>query len=211
MAFGTRAFRNLVLASVLEAERIDAQTDPSFLRMTLHINDSDIRFAYPAVLPTAISRAAKSPPIMSSRPQTADSTRPHTTAFVSTFRPHTADSARPNTADTTRPQTATSNGRPHTADSARPHIADSSRSPRRPNTAGSIRVNTADSYTPGSADGSTTHLNPYNTFPSPPNSYSNHSLLSSLSTSPPRRGLMTRQIPNAEPEPESPKSAWSDS
>ncbi|KAJ7814223.1 hypothetical protein B0H14DRAFT_2376125 [Mycena olivaceomarginata] len=103
VAFGTRAFRNLVLASVFETERAHGIPYPSSSQIVSHV--SEMRFAHPPParpLPSAISRNAKpsrqtaSPP----RPQTADSTRPHT---ADSTRPYTAGSTRPHTADSTRP------------------------------------------------------------------------------------------------------------
>ncbi|KAJ7764144.1 hypothetical protein DFH07DRAFT_956163 [Mycena maculata] len=135
VAFGTRAFRNLMLATLLEAERAHGFPYPSSSPIISHT--SEIRYAHPA--PT--------------RPSPIPVSRAH-------------------------------QSRPHTA---------------------------------GSTDAaSTAHLNPNTSFPSPPSSYSNHSILSSpssshsplshspLSISPLRRGAL-RQIP------EPPRSEWSDS
>ncbi|KAJ7925436.1 hypothetical protein B0H13DRAFT_2654271 [Mycena leptocephala] len=217
VAFGTRAFRNFMLASVLEVDRAHGLPYPSSSQLVSH--ESDMRFAYPSPtrpLPIVAPRSTKSPrppttgptrPLGgSSRPHTADSARTHTAGSTPSYtagstRPHTADSARPYTGGSTRPHAAGST-HPHTADSARPYTADSA----RPRTADSARPNTAGS----SANGSTAHLNPYTTFPSPPSSYINHSLPTAspspkvpLSISPPRRGTI-REIS------ESPKSVWSD-
>ncbi|KAJ7434317.1 hypothetical protein B0H11DRAFT_734461 [Mycena galericulata] len=135
VGFGTRGFRNLMLAAVLEAERQPSLPYPSTSPVISHANE--IRYAHP-------------PP---TRPATAPTSR------------HPKLSSRPHTADT---------------------------------------------------DASTAHLNPYTTFPSPPNSYTNHSILSSpsssqsplsasmspVSLSPLRRGA-ARQTSD-------PKSGWSD-
>ncbi|KAJ7245916.1 hypothetical protein B0H12DRAFT_770515 [Mycena haematopus] len=170
VAFGTRAFRNFVLASAYEADRVHSHPYPS--SSPIISPSSEMRFALPPPtrpLPSVVARNAKSP-----RAPT-----------VGLRRPNTADSTRPHTANSTRPHTASST-RPHTADSTRPHTA-------------------------GSTDNeSTAPLNPYTTFPSPPNSYINHSLGSPSSTShsapfvTPPRVSPVRQIP------EPPKSTWSD-
>ncbi|KAJ7775525.1 hypothetical protein B0H16DRAFT_46918 [Mycena metata] len=221
-AFGTRAFRNLMLAAALEMDADRSLPYPSSSPIVSH--DSEKRYAHsehalsvrPA--PSLMSRSVESLPHLrtaeSNRPHTADSARPRT---VAESRPSTADSRRPNTADSPHLNRSASNrsirqpitARPYVASSTRPHTADST----RPHTGGSTRPPTGTSES-----GSTAPLipNPYTTFPSPPNSYTNHSLMASslpsnapLSTSansmtPLRRGDLreTRGYPRSE---------WSDS
>ncbi|KAJ6529511.1 hypothetical protein DFH09DRAFT_154319 [Mycena vulgaris] len=128
VAFGTRAFRNLMLATILEAERAHGLPYPSTSPIISHA--SETRYAHPP--PTRTSPSIASAQLQNySRPRTAGSTE-------------------------------------------------------------------------------SSHKNPYTSFPSPPNSYTNHSVLGSAhsqsptSLSPLRRGAV-RAIPEA------PKSGWSDS
>ncbi|KAJ7916823.1 hypothetical protein B0H13DRAFT_2269721 [Mycena leptocephala] len=197
VAFGTRAFRNLMLAVALEAER--AQEVPYPSSSPIISRASEKRFAHPSpVRPDALT-----PFVTTSRGNASTerlppprSTRPH----VGTV---TSSPTRANNIGTTRP---------HPTPSA--HPAPYTTFPSPPNSyANESFLGSA------SLSNSPSSLSPLRRQPSPPtptpNSYTNYSLrsasASSPSNSPPTLSPLRRGGLSQTHLPEPPKSGWSDS
>ncbi|KAJ7175059.1 hypothetical protein C8R43DRAFT_873165, partial [Mycena crocata] len=194
VAFGTRAFRNLMLAQVLDNERAHGLPYPSTSPIISHANEK--RYAHPPPPPTTPLPPHPRPPRSAvarngptSRPNTAQSSRPNT---AQSSRPNTAQSSQPNTGQSSRPQTGDDSSTAHLVN---PHTT----FPSPPNSC------TGHSVLSGSPSSQSPLLN----------SYSNRSVLSGTSPTSLRSPLSNSSLrrdrgPLAE-MPESPKSGWSDS